>query len=53
MEKMTYTVKEAAELLGVSKSFMYKMIQNNEIPVLKLGKRIIIPKTKFQQFINQ
>lgn len=53
MEKMTYSIKEAAEILGVSKSFMYKLVQGNEIPVIRLGKRLVIPKIRLHEFINQ
>lgn len=52
MEKMTYSIDEAAQILGVSKSFMYKLAQNNEVPVIRLGKRLVIPKSKLHDFIN-
>lgn len=53
MERMTYNIAEAAKVLGVSKSFMYKLVRNNEVPVIRLGKRLVIPKVKLQEFINQ
>jgi len=53
MEKITYTIAEAAEIIGVSKSLMYKMAKNNEIPVIKLGRRWVISKYKLIEFINK
>lgn len=53
MEQMTYSIDEAARIIGVSKSFMYKLARNNEVPVLKLGKRLVIPKSRFIEFINK
>lgn len=53
MEQMTYSIEEAAKLIGVSKSFMYKLARNREVPVLKLGKRLVIPRHKFHEFINK
>lgn len=53
MEQMTYSIEEAAKLIGVSKSFMYKLARNQEVPVLKLGKRLVIPRHKFHEFINK
>lgn len=51
-ECMVYSIIQAAEVLGVSKSFMYKLARNNEIPVIKLGKRLVVPKNKFHEFID-
>ncbi|WP_302326120.1 helix-turn-helix domain-containing protein [Enterocloster lavalensis] len=51
-ECMVYSVVQAAEVLGVSKSFMYKLARNKAIPVIRLGKRLVIPKNKFHEFIN-
>lgn len=42
MEKDFFTVKEIMELLGLSRSLAYKLI-GNEIPVIRLGRKILIP----------
>lgn len=52
MEKMVYTVQEVAGLLNISKSYAYELIKNGTIPVLKLGKRRVVPKEKFNNWIN-
>jgi|GEM_PF-2822270 len=53
MEKRTYTVMEAAEMLGISKSKAYGHIKNDEIPgVIHLGGRILIRRTVFDQWID-
>ena len=53
MEKVVYSVTEVAELLGISKSYVYKLIRNKTIPFLKLGKRKIIPKTVFEEWLKE
>jgi excisionase family DNA binding protein len=37
------TIPEAAEVLRVSKSFVYELVQRDEIPVKRYGKRELVP----------
>ena len=43
--KLFYSVKELAEILMVSKSFIYCKIEAKEFPAKRLGRRVIIPAT--------
>ena len=43
--KLFYSVKELAELLLVSKSFIYCKVESKEFPSRRVGKRILIPAT--------
>lgn len=52
-KKLTYTVPEAAQILNVSPAFVYRMVSQNQIPVIRLGKRVLISIKKLEQFINQ
>ena len=52
MEKMVYSMQEAADALGISKSYMYELVRKGEVPVLVIGKRRVIPKEKFNRLIN-
>ncbi len=52
MEKLVYSIQEAADLLGISRSYAYELARNGTIPVLELGKKRVIPKEKFLQWIN-
>ena len=42
MEPITVPVKEAAELLGVSKPTVYSMIRRGELHVHKAGRRTLL-----------
>lgn len=53
MEKRIYQINEVAEILGISRSYVYQLIKEEKIPVVKLGRRIIIPKPKFDNWFNQ
>ena len=52
MEKMVYSVQEVAGLLGISKSYAYELVRKGMIPALELGKKRVIPKEKFNKWIN-
>lgn len=53
MEKIVYTIPEVAQLLGISRSYAYELVKRNEIPILKLGKRRMIPKQYLEQWIQE
>ena len=42
--RLTYTVPEVAELLGISRSTAYECVRRGEIPALTLGRRVLIAK---------
>lgn len=52
MEKLVYSIQEAADLLGISKSYAYELVRNGTIPALELGKKRVIPKEKFYAWVN-
>lgn len=52
LEKQVYTIPEVAQLLGISKSYAYELVKRKEIPVLELGTRKMVPKKKFEEWLN-
>lgn len=52
-QKLTYTIQEVAEILNISVAHAYKLASHNEIPTIRLGKRIVVSVKKLQEFINQ
>lgn len=52
MEKLVYSIQEAAELLGISKAYTYELVRKEIIPTLKLGNKRVIPKEKFNNWVN-
>ena len=43
-DKETLRVEEAAALLGIGRSAAYDAIHRGEIPVLKIGRKFLVPK---------
>ncbi|MGO8863405.1 MAG: helix-turn-helix domain-containing protein [Acidimicrobiales bacterium] len=45
-------MEAAAELLGISRALAYEAVQRGEIPHIRIGKRILVPKSKLQQLVD-
>lgn len=43
-ERLVFTVGEAGQLLGISRAFAYELVARGELPVIRLGRRIVVPK---------
>jgi len=46
-EKFAYTPKEAMEKIGGSRNWFYEAVKRGEIPCVRIGKKILIPKKPF------
>lgn len=42
-ERRTYSVGEAAAILGISRSLAYECIKTGEIPAVRFRRRIVVP----------
>ena len=51
MKKITLSVVEVAELIGVSTATVYVMVRNNEIPHKKLRGRIIFHNETIEKWL--
>ena len=51
-DKLVYTVSEIAELLGIAKIKAYELAKSKDFPAIQIGRRIIIPKERFHEWLN-
>jgi len=51
-ERLTLTVVEASELLGVSRNSLYEAIRRGEVPHLRIGRRIVIPRRQLEGLLD-
>ena len=51
MEKLAYTVQEAAEVLNIGLNKTYELIQQNQIPFIRVGRKILIPKKTLEKWL--
>jgi len=52
MEKLTYTVEQAAEVLGLSRSSMYEAVRSGSVPAIRVGGRWLISKVQLERFLS-
>lgn len=54
MEKSTLvvSVEEAAELLGISRGLAYELVRRGELPALRLGRRLVVPRRRLFALID-
>lgn len=52
MDPITVTVAGAAELLGVSKPTVYKLIAGEGLPHIKLARRTVIPVERLKEWVD-
>jgi excisionase family DNA binding protein len=49
--RATYTVEEAAAKIGLGRGSTYDAIRRGEIPSIRFGKRILIPKAALERIL--
>ena len=52
VEKLAYSAKEVAEMLGLSEWKVRELCYHGELRSLKAGHRLLIPKTAVNEFLN-
>ena len=52
MDRLTFTVTEVAELLGISRTSAYECVRRGEIPSLTLGRRVVISRVALDALLN-
>jgi len=52
-EKLTLKVEEAAKLLGIGRNLAYDRVKTGEIPVIKVGRRLLVPRRALEKLLEQ
>jgi excisionase family DNA binding protein len=52
LQRLTITVPEAAERLGIGRNQGYEAARRGDIPVIRLGKRMVVPLAAFEAMLN-
>ena len=43
----------AAQVLGIAPSSAYELMHEKDFPTLRVGSRFVVPKDKFQQWVER
>jgi excisionase family DNA binding protein len=50
--RLTFTVEQAAALLGISKSTAYESAHRGELPVLRFGRRLVVTRATLERLLD-
>jgi excisionase family DNA binding protein len=51
-DRLTWTVPEAARLLGISKDTAYEAAHRGELPVKVIGRRMLVPRVALLRLLD-
>ena len=52
-ERYCMTVPEAAKKLGISRNFAYELVKQGQLPVIRFGKRLLIPRVALEKRLEE
>jgi excisionase family DNA binding protein len=50
--RLTLSVTEAAELLGISRALAYELVARGELPSLQFGRRLVVPWRAIERLLD-
>ena len=50
--RLTLTIKQAAETLGISRGSAYEAARRGEIPTIRIGRRLIVPRAALERMLE-
>jgi excisionase family DNA binding protein len=50
--RLVFTVTEAAAVLGISRAHAYELVARRELPALRLGRRIVVPRRGLERLLD-
>jgi excisionase family DNA binding protein len=53
MSELAYSLPEAAKILGIGKTLAYEAAARGEIPTIKIGSRLIVPRAALDDVLSR
>ena len=50
-KRLTLSVEETARLLGIGRNLCYERVKTGEIPVIKIGRRLLVPRSALEKLL--
>lgn len=50
-ERLTLTIEETAKLLGIGRQLAYERVKTGDIPVIKIGRRLLVPRSALEKLL--
>jgi excisionase family DNA binding protein len=52
-KRLTLSVEEAAKVLGIGRNLCYDRVKTGEIPVIKIGRRLLVPRRALEKLLEE
>ena len=52
-ERLALTVEEAGALLGISRDLAYQLVARGDLPSVRLGRRLIVPRRALEDALQR
>ena len=52
IQPVTYTVEQAARVLGISRNACYEAARSGQVPTIRFGRRILVPKVALDKLLS-
>jgi excisionase family DNA binding protein len=52
-DRQTLTVEEAGQQLGISRNSAYEAAHSGQIPTIRIGRLLLVPKAAFNRMLDQ
>ena len=49
---LVVSVEEAAGLLGISRGLAYELVRRGELPSIRLGRRLVVPRRRLVELVD-
>lgn len=50
-DRLTLSIEEAAHVLGIGRGLAYELARTGQLPVLRLGRRIVVPRAQLETML--
>ena len=48
-----FSVEQAAQVLAISRSAAYRAVRTGEIPSLRVGRRVVVPRARLLELLGE
>lgn len=52
-DRLALSVEEAGALLGISRDLAYDLVARRELPSIRLGRRLVVPRRALEEAIGR
>jgi excisionase family DNA binding protein len=53
MQKMTLSVPEAGEVLGIGRAAAYEAARKGQLPTVRIGRRLLVPIVALKRLLDE